>query len=394
MSGGGFRGAFPINASGLWDVEDVYSDSYISPFLGGNIQSDSIFSFASRLAFSSETSSPSQGGSLQVNNQSLYSYDFNILKGSRTVSSYSNSDWFTSSSDKSAFIVVRGDLTINSGVTFTPSSRKLFTVLFVTGNLTIDGTISMTTRGANHVAFSANDIRLVDGTYSGVVNPSVPASGGSGGEAITAVNGNTNGVAGTNGSNGSCGGGGAGGARANLTGITATAGSGSQGTSFGGGTGGGGVWSRVTQQAFDGALNGGPGGGGAVSGGSGNDPTSFGGSGNPIGSSAGPLSQSGDSGTGGVLFVVTLGALLGTGSVTANGGSGGRYVGADTRGTSGGGGSGGGSVTVFCSRNLSSVSVSALGGSGGPSTGQCATGTCPGGSGGGGGNGTARILTL
>ena len=79
---------------------------------------------------------------------------------------------------------MNGNLTINSGQTFIPSVRKLFTVLYVTGNLVVNGSISMTGRGANHSgtgssggATTAVDIRIGTGTFSAVVNPQIPAAG-------------------------------------------------------------------------------------------------------------------------------------------------------------------------------------------------------------------------
>lgn len=363
-------------------------------FPGGNLSASSIYSLVSSYSYAN-SSSPVSGGTLTINGQSLGSYDY-VIRSASTVSSFTSSDWFTNTQDsRSAFVFVNGDLTINSGQTFIPSVRKLFTVLYVNGNLTVNGTISMTARGANHSASGANiaatEIRLINGTYSGVLNPSVPSSGGSGASASIMGNGNANGVTGTSGSNGGCGGGGSGGVRNNTNTGTATSGAGSAGTSFTGGTGGGGVWTNGgSATAGSGVANGGAGGNGATEGNA--SAGGFGGAGNPAGTSVGPLTQTGGTGTGGVLFIVVNGQLLGNGTIEANGSSGGTYVGADLRGTSGGGGSGGGSITIFTSLNNSTCSVTANGGSGGTGTGSCSSGTCQGGNGGAGGNGTARVL--
>lgn len=347
-------------------------------FRGGDLSVGSLYDAALRMVNGSNTA-PTSGGTLTVNGESLASYDYAIRSG-ETLASFNASDWFTNTQDtRSAWCVVRGDLTINSGVTFTPPVRKLFTVLVVTGNLTVNGTISMTARGANHSgtgnsggATTARAIRIANGTFSGIQNPEIPAAGGAGGGRRTGPGG-FNGNAGTNGSGGGCGGGGGGGFN---SGAAIQSGAGSAGTSFSGGSGGGGTAGFNT--GADAVTNGGAGGliacqSGFSGGGSG--------AGNPAGvvvTAANSSATVGNDGTGGVLIVVVLGTLSGSGSVSSNGSTGG--VNANPSGS--GGCSGGGSVTILAATDSSSISPQANGGA------------VTGGSGGFGGAGTARKLAI
>jgi hypothetical protein len=369
-------------APGIWSLNAIYDQVRASNWIN---------TFPSNV-------NPTAGGTLTINSVSLGSYDYTIKYGDQTVSSFTNTDWFTTTADtRSAIIYVRGNLTINSGQTFQPSNRKLFTVIYVDGDLTVNGTLTMSARGANHSGTTKGAIKLVpSGTYSGVTDPQIPADGGAGATAVGVVNGNQTGANGTGGTAGGTGGGGAGGARNNSGIGTATAGSGVGGTSFSGGGGGGGVWTNGTGSAGSATANGGAGGNGAVVNIGGNQPTAFGGAGNPQGTSAGIQSggPSDGAGTGGVLIIYVKGVLSGSGTISANGVQGVYYTGVGTTGTSGGGGSGGGSVTIFYNTDSSSISPAANGGAGGPATGSCGSGTCEGSSGGAGGAGTARKLAM
>lgn len=355
-------------------LSSVLMSAAAVPFDGGNRSVDSVLALLKTMGVSTNAmSTPAAGGTLAVNGQSVGSYDYVIKDGNQVVSSFTAADWFTSTQDsRSAIIVVKGNLTINAAQVFTPGVRKLFTALYVTGSLTVNGEISMTARGASHSASGANiaavDIRLANGTYDGVSNPYIPATGGAGGSAVSAVNanGDVSGNSGASGSAGGTGGGGSGSAR--NTAGTGTSGAGSAGTCFTGGTGGGGVRRNSTGTAGSGTEAGGPGGNG-----SGNEGTGAGGgAGNPGGAGSFGGAGAGDAGTGGSLFIAVGGALLGTGKVATNGSNGGNG-GAD------GGGSGGGSSTILCSSNSSSITHQAVGGGGRDL-------------GGPGGSGTARIL--
>lgn len=343
-------------------------------FAGGNQTATSLKTLGETMVGYSAVS-PSNGGTLTINSVSLGSYDYVIKKGNQTVSSFVNSDWFTNNQDtRSAIIVVDGNLTINSGQTFIPTHRKLFTFVYVRGDLTVNGTISMTARGANHTgtgvssgATTAGAIRIATGTFSAVTDPQVPATGGSGGATTT---GNAN--AGNAGTSGGTGGGGSG-----STATGGTAGFGGTGTSYSGGSGGGGRGAGTTNGG-NAEANGGAGGNAASSSGNYTGP----GTGNPGGTGVG--SHTSRSGTGGVLIIICTGTLSGSGVIEAKGVDGGSSSG--TGGTDGNGGaSGGGSVTVMRLFDNSTITPTASGGlgiaGGGPA-------------GGNGGAGTARKLSL
>ncbi len=356
------QGIYQVNPP--WHViqQRLNVGPYRSPTAPPDITGTSILSVARTLTTLSSTS-PTSGGTMAINGQSVGSFDY-MVTGTTTVSSFTASDWFTTTQDtRSAWILVNGNLTINSGQTMIPAVRKLFTVVYVTGNLTVNGSISMTARGANHSGTGTSggftapvDIRIGTGTFSSIVNPQIPATGGAGG-GVRATTGANNGTAG---SNGGTGGGGSGYAFSG-----GTAGSGSAGTCFSGGSGGGGAYGGTGQNA---EANGGKGGNGSQQ--TGNLVT--GGAGNPGGTLK---ASAGGDGTGGTLIVIVEGTLSGTGTIVSNGVDVTRFS-----GTVPGGGSGAGSVNVLFGTNPSGASVTANGGSGL--------------SGGNGGTGTARKLAI
>lgn len=322
---------------------------------------------------------PTAGGTMSVNGVSLSNYDYIIKNGNQTISSFSDSDWFTGTSDtRSALVFINGNLTINSGQTFAPANRKLFLALYVKGNLTINGGISMTNLGSNHNgtgnsggSVTAGAILLATGTYSGVSNPQIPATGGAGAPKPAS---DSSGIAGTAGTAGGTGGGGSGG---NTGGSgPGSSGAGAPGTSFSGGAGGGGARGPGGQDA---TPNGGAGGNAATDGLGGGG----GGAGQPGGSGAqsGPFpSVGGNTGNGGVIVIYCTGTFSGGGTITGNGNTGGvAWNGA-------GGSSGGGSITVFFGTDTSTITPSAAGGS--------STSSNAGAPGGAGGAGTARKLSF
>lgn len=330
-----------------------------------------ILSFARTLSttYIASDSVPTSGGALTINSQAVGNYEVTARKSSTTISSFTASDWFTNTKDTtSSWIVVNGNLTINAGQTLTPPVRKLFTVLYVTGNLVCNGAISMTARGANHSgtgdsggATTAVNIRIGTGTFSAVVNPQIPAAGGAQGAGVNAsANGNPGGA----GVNGGTGGGGSGQAFS-----SGRSGAGAAGTCFSGGGGGGGAFATGT--AGSAVANGGAGGNALIPGN-----VSGGGAGNPGGTGTGlPYGPDGSSGTGGTLIVIVGGTLSGTGTISSDGSSGGGYPGQVY-----GGCSGAGSVTVLYGTDSSSITPTATGPLGGQ--------------GGNGGNGTARKLAI
>ena len=345
------------------------------------------------------------GGTLTINCQALGSYDYTYYNGPKTVSSFSRPAWFTSTEDsRSALIYVNGNLTINACQVFKPDHRKLFTAIYVKGNLAVNGTISMGYDNGGSIGKGANQspsgsprtalaIKLITpGTYSCVPDPEVTAAGGAGGAgaivsptATTPPNRSTSNV-GANGASGGTGGGASGNFFV-LCGNTAApinpSGAGSAGTAFTGGTGGGGVDKRGDgneQNATAGTANGGAGGN---AGGTGNG-NSSGGNGNPGGTYNQDCASSssgcnGTPGTAGTVVIYVSGTISGCGAVTANGQTA-SWVGApigtsangdDAPGPSGGygqngkdgGGGGGGHVSIFATADsFGSGTVAANGG--------------------------------
>ena len=291
---------------------------------------------------------------LIIDGQDLNGYQYVVKRGNFSVSpGYNPLDWFSDVKDtRSAWIVVDGNLTIENGCVFTPPVRKLFSVIYVKGNLVLDGEISMTARGANHngtgdsaflSVFPSKNISLYKGTYGdlfGATNAYVPAGGGSGG--VPAV-GTGFGNQGTNGITGESAGGGTGGKGGT---SVARQGAGTAGTAFSGGTGGGGSTNDL--QGTDGEPNGGKGGVNWYS------IYTI-----PYGSEGG--AGNGPNGTGGTLFVIVSGTVSGAGKVTSHG-----SVGVGGGGGGGfsisGGGSGGGSAWLLAGSGGDSIKVTATGG--------------------------------
>lgn len=341
-------------------------------FIAGNVTSIDLYNVAGSMSTVTTDVSPTAGGTLTVNDRSLGSYDYTVKNSNQTISSFTASDWFTSTADtRSAFIVVNGNLTINSGQILIPSVRKLFTCIYVKGDLILNGSISMSQRGANHSGTGNSggytleqDIRLITGTYSSITNPQIPATGGG------------NGKPGGSPTDGGTGGGGDGGS------------SGTSGTAFTGGVGGGsptGVAASVgrggkgadSYENPDGLA----------------DPNTYGsGAGNPGG---GGSRGTAGTGTGGTLIVFVRGTLSGSGSFTSIGAAGGSgsSIGPARRFSHGGGGTGGGSINIFRTTDTSSTTITTTGGAGGPGDSIGAGGgySDPGGTG---GTGTGRKLTL
>ena len=301
------------------------------------------------------TVTPTSGGTLTINGYSFGSFDY-MVANTAVVSTFTSTDWFTTNADNSsALIVVNGNLTIGAGQTFAPTVRKLFTVIYVKGDLTVNGAISMTARGANSTTVTSNTISLASGTYSisgggSLSNPAVPGTGGAGAASRTAVGQ-------TSGTSGSAGGSGGGGGGTFAAGSSGTVGTGSTGTAFSGGSGSGAlIGTGSTSNAGDN--------GGAGSAGFSVTTSAPGGAGNP-GGLAVPANASfdGGTGTGGTLIIICEGTLSGSGTISANGVAGG------TNSTNIGGGSGGGSVTVFAHVDSSSITPTAnAGGNGGAGT--------------------------
>lgn len=405
-----------IVSGGLFQL----SRSTINNALNFNLEfKKSVINLCSKLSYNTrDNTSIINAGSLVIDGQNLGNYEYIVKKSNTTINPFTSTDWFSATEDStSSFLIFNDNLSIPSGVTVTPSVRKLFTVIYVKGDLYLDGTISMTGKGANHSPagspLAAAPLSIFYGTKSSIVNGNIPASGGAGGS--TPGKGTPGpvvaGATGTSGSGGGTGGGGGGGKSAWTDGAD-----GQPGTSFAGGPGGGGGsdFNPGTSQksympgnpfpapAQPGLAIGQGGKGGDGLNGMGGYATApgnsggGGGAGNPGGTGAtgiyaGTAGSPGGNGVGGVLILIVLGSIFGSGTISADGdgGGGGSGVTPEPYSGGGGGGSGGGSITVICDNVSSSITLQSNGGSGGtsPNPGN-------GGAGGAGGVGTARIIKL
>ena len=269
------------------------------------------------------------------------------------------------------------NLTIDAGATLTTASPARGLLLYVKGNLVVNGTISMTARGAytpsinsevnsqglqfqrftdsgtdstptvdsgstirgagNSAETSETNQKNIDG--SGTIF-SIPKVGGAGGVSVTRTGSRQSAVGGTGGSVlFGTGGGGGGNVYTGAASVASTSGAGAAGTCFSGGAGGG---SANGGSAQSGGAFGGRGGNATATAGT---ASGDGGGGNPGGSGAnggGALSgSSGFNGTGGLLIMIVKGSVTINGTVSANGKDGGSGPGQR------GGGSGGGSILVL-----------------------------------------------
>jgi len=294
-----------------------------------------------------------------------------------------DTSWGNATNDlRNLFVIVKGNLTVDAAKTLTANVRKRGMFIWVNGDCTINGAISMSARGA-----SAAGARLLLNNIG--ADYEVPAAGANGGAYVQTVGANNRklGNNGSVGSNGQTGGGASGGAGQADYGY-ARSGAGAGGSSYSGGSAGGGAGAGIDNAiAVAGTINGGAGGAGICSDTSG-DRAAGGGAGNPGGAGAN-AGYAGGTGTGGLLIIfvtgnITLGA---SGLISANGINGGSVPSGKDAG--GGGGSGGGSVNVFYKGSLTgyeSAKLKATGGIGGtvPYTSH----------GGNGGIGTTRITQI
>jgi len=279
--------------------------------------------------------------------------------------------------DGDMYVANYSTLTINGGHTMTVDQPCKGLLVYVNGNCIIDGSLTMTARGAFEDpsgTVSATGIRL---PMIGAGSDTLTAAdfAGCGAAAIAAVanqkgisgngkiftidrEGGAGGVGVNNLSSGNNGGTGAqksggGGSGASGYGLGGGSGDGGDGTCFSGGAGSGGVYCASGNDGQDYGGAGGYANSGAYT------PSTGGGAGNPGGAGSGtPVGEVGGAGTGGLLILIVGGNLTisGSGKISANGMNGGAI---------GGAGSGGGNVLVLYAGNLSnSGSIEADGGIG------------------------------
>ena len=316
------------------------------------------------------------------------------ISSSAQISSSTSPGGLNNISSENGDIIVKNyqNLTINSGVLFSPLRACRGMVIYCTGNLTVNGTISMTGKGggvgskiASPIGYATStDSRydLVDATLY-FNNFSSSTAGGYGipthwnwapsGSAWfnnykmrILLSGSVAGGAGGSGGAGSgnagsagifcCGGGGGGGNGESQYGSYGSGASGARGTIFTGGGGGGGGSGGCCSGAVPGTaalLERGGSGASTITGDGG------GGSGNTITGGNGTL------GVGGLLTLIVRGNVTVNGTISSNGsgGGGGTRI---SKGSGGGGGSGGGRIIITHGGTYSNVgSVVANGGGGG-----------------------------
>lgn len=280
-----------------------------------------------------------------------------------------NSD--TGVNDTGVVIKNYTNITINAGHTVTATTRAKALLLYATGNVVINGTLTMSSKGAAAAAaadvvvskFIADALLPNEKALTAFRSVQVGGAAGTGGGANT--------VGGTGGtiSNGTGGGGGGGGAGGSSTG----GGAGAAGTAICGGSGGGGA--AASASAVSGgaaAANGGVGGAGQnmvgnVGGGGGGGAGNAGGAGGTF-NSAGTNGTAGGNGGGGLLIIVAAGTVTigATGVVSSNGGNGGAGGNGGSNNGAGGGGAGGGRIIILSVGAYSnSGTVQANGGTGG-----------------------------
>lgn len=315
--------------------------------------------------------------------------------------------WTFSSGIASAPSTIDGDmvvlhcktLQVDAGYTLTVANRCRGLLIYVQGNATINGSVSMTARGAHanpadsgvsadtpvapsdgHAVPSEGIIIRRFGVGSGSHSAStlmhgcgtaavtaeanqpaiggglvvaIPRVGGAGGAGVTVAPAAPGGTA-----TAAPGGGGSGGADAVPSSPPPTSGSGGAATCFSGGTGGAGAGSygaSLPANGGNGAGFGGHGGDAASSGGCG------GGAGNPGGTNGGYGSGNGETGTGGIVILICGGNVTGSGGIVSHGKNGGGGQSQD----SAGGASGGGLVGVLYAVSYSLSTLAANGGAGG-----------------------------
>ena len=291
----------------------------------------------------------------------------------------SENDVATENENAKSMVVlkVNGNLTIDEEAKLTAYASKngyggpKGMMIYCTGTLTNNGTISMTARGAKAEGQDVYLWKNSDNSYE-----FVPAEGASGANSVRITTsgfwGGTFSIIGESGSNSinrQTAGGGSGAAIANgddgygWTKTTSISGAGASGTAYSGGTGGGAALGETLYSGYtseSGSVNGGKG-GRSKSSYAGNAGS---GAGNPGGTDGNDGSK-GSNGTGGLL-IIYANSLINNSNIEANGSNGGNgYKNA------GGGSSGGGSINIFYKDNYTenNGSITADGG-----IAMCATG--------------------
>jgi len=306
-------------------------------------------------------------------------------------------DQFSSVLDGDPVVRTYNNFTVNAGHTVTPTLRCKGLYLNILGDLTVNGTLSMTARGANaegkYIVIDKYNKKIfyLDSLESGKDYTNFTLINKTGGLGTTNKTSLTSTSDGGTGINGACA---AGGGNYMYRG--------GHGSSFSGGSGAGGGASdspsigfastAVFTHATAGSDSGGAGGAGAYDTGSGYAAQGGGGAGNPGGTVKYSSGKVGSNGTGGLMILFVRGNIIigSSGSIQSNGSAGGcghQTIGGTYPFSQGGGGSGGGAIHLFHKGTINTTSkITTTGGLGGVYTGSV--------SGGNGGNGTVNLQLI
>jgi len=399
VSGLNYGVGAPVYAGNTTDPLNVYADvrsvtSYSPRFVfedtGNGLTIGYDGSYGS--SYFSTSSHFVQGGSLQalghlniVDINGSYTGNY-FGDGTDGVYNVTSDTYLQSTTDGDAVVLHTTQLNVAAGTTLTTLTRCKALIAYVQGDLNVDGTITMTARGANVDPIAAgvpvSGLQFIRSTPGGTQSLTSSVVNGMGSSAITAeakqlatstgtlftisrggaaakVSGSSGDTTGTafvfeNGNDGTTGKSGSGGT--GVVSATSNAWStGAAGTCFGGGSGGGAAigGSNLTSTA---TANGGKGGDGVGSAAAGS------GAGNPAGTPANS-GLAGSTGTGGTLILIVGGnvRVSSTGSITANGSNGNGSL-----TLASGGASGGGNILIlYAGQLINSGTISANGGTSG-----------------------------
>lgn len=280
-------------------------------------------------------------------------FQFPDVEGDFVSNGIFSHDLFATSLDGDPVIRHFRNMTIGEGHTITPTVRCKGMYLMIDGDLIVEGTLSMTARGASAPGKFVGVDHLQEFIYFDDLDKfsdsGIFTIGKNGGDWVE------NNHVGNPGVNNACAGGGGGYIE---PAKGATGGHGGPGTSFSGGPGGG---SGPVGSIGNGAIDGGAGGNGRSTYIDGYWWTGGGGAGNPGGAGGGNGGLAGAAGTGGLLILIVKGNVIfgPTGQIISAGSKGGT-------GYESGAGSGGGAIHLFHKKNVSNPEkITAPGGLGG-----------------------------
>jgi len=264
--------------SGVYKINDVTNMTKAGQW---NIQTNT---FTRETAITTTANQPNtaspiiRSGRMILNGNFAGMYDFAYHNGdlqagsvSNIIASRADSQLFTGNIDTHwALIYINGDLTIDGACEIRPPVRKLGMCIYVTGDCVVNGTVTMSNRGANHSGKGSSGGYTVPVAIPLNGTLTIPATGGAGGARATSGTGsagdgnagqisNSGTAAGGSGTGTYCGsgGGGSGAAAVSVGGQAGNdavkSGSGGTGTCFTAGSGGGSVYMYYGENSTHGA---------------------------------------------------------------------------------------------------------------------------------------------